>query len=85
MIVGTVNVPVKVGDAKLDFKFNAICVAVDIGFNKSDVLLILDVYVKGVNKFNDVCVAADIGLSKSVVLFTLDKLTIVALVHLHFQ
>ena len=42
MIVGTDNVPVKIGDAKLDFKFNAVCVAVDIGFNKSVVLFTLD-------------------------------------------
>ena len=79
-----VTVPVKVGDALASFKFNAVCVAVDIGLFQSVVLLTspkliivavipLTVPVnvgdaKGANKFNAVCVAVDIGFDKSVVL-----------------
>ena len=37
-----INVPVNVGDAKFDFKFNAVVVASDTGFNKSVVLSTLD-------------------------------------------
>ena len=87
-----VNVPVKVGDAKLDFKFNAVVVAVDTGLFKSDVSSTLDkpiidfvipltVPVKVGDakfdfKFNAVCVVVDTGFNKSVVLSTLDKPTI---------
>ena len=37
--IAVFTVPVKVGDARFAFKFNAVCVAVDTGFNKSVVLL----------------------------------------------
>ena len=37
-----VTVPVNVGEAKLDFKVNAVVVASDIGFDKSVVLLTFD-------------------------------------------
>ena len=73
----TLTVPVNVGEAKGANKFNAVCVAVDIGLSISDVLLILEIDVKGANKFNAVCVAVDIGFNKSDVLLTLIKPTIV--------
>ena len=38
--VGKVGVPVKVGEAIVDFKSNAVCVAVEIGWSKSDVFCI---------------------------------------------
>ncbi|GHT87548.1 hypothetical protein FACS189474_0600 [Bacteroidia bacterium] len=36
--VGAVGVPLKPGETKLDFAFNAVCVAVDTGLFTSDVL-----------------------------------------------
>ena len=38
LIVGAINVPVKVGLVKLAFKFSAVCVAVDTGLLASLVL-----------------------------------------------
>ena len=40
-LVPKLTLPVNVGEAKLAFKFNAVCVNVDIGFASSEVLLTL--------------------------------------------
>ena len=77
---------------KSDFKFNAVCVAVEIGLFKSLVLLTfanptmdcvmpdtLPVKVgllSGALASNAVCVAVEIGLFKSLVLLTFGKPTI---------
>jgi hypothetical protein len=84
--VGDVTTPVNVGLARFAFRFNAVCVADDTGFNKSLVLstlpkptidFVIPVTVP-VNaglarlafRFNAVCVAVDIGFDKSFVLST---------------
>ncbi len=75
-------------------KFNAFCVAVDMGLFASEVLLTLakltivgvmpvTVPVKagdanGANRFNAFCVAIDMGLFASEVLLTFGRLTIAA-------